>query len=403
MKPIIEINHLYKKYKIGERVPYYSLRDTIANFVKSPFRQKNNFKKDEFWALKNISFKVMPGEVVGIIGQNGAGKSTLLKVLSRITPPTQGDITLRGRVASLLEIGTGFNSELTGRENIFLNGAILGMKRAEIKQKFDQIVDFAEIRKFLDTPVKYYSSGMYMRLAFAVAAHLESEILLIDEVLAVGDTEFQQKCFNKMSSLSQSGRTIIFVSHNITAVKNLCTKGVLIQRGSIVTMGKIETVANKYLATLKFKKNKTEDNKIKRNIIINNIKLTNSDIYGTYQTQIQLDLASKISVKAYIAIGIDNPDFQRLVTISSKYYLKKIAIKKGKNSVICTVKGLQLKPGEYIFSIFIGNDYETYEYYDKELTLKIKSSYKYPSGYFPDNSQGSYIFNQLWETNNDKK
>jgi len=233
MKPIIEVSHLYKKYKIGEKQRYYSFRDTLVDLAKAPFKQKNKIKNNAFWALKDISFKVMPGEVIGIIGRNGAGKSTLLKILSRITPPTKGEITLRGRVASLLEVGTGFHPELTGRENIYLNGAILGMKRVEINNKFDEIVEFAEISKFLDTPVKFYSSGMYMRLAFAIAAHLEPEILLVDEVLAVGDTQFQKKCLGKMKEVSKQGRTVLFVSHNMNAIEELCTKCLLLEKGGI--------------------------------------------------------------------------------------------------------------------------------------------------------------------------
>ncbi len=240
MKPIIEVNHIYKKYQIGKREPYYFLRDSITNFFKSPFKQKNKLKRDEFWALKNISFRVAPGEAIGIIGQNGAGKSTLLKILSQITPPTRGEITLRGKVTSLLEVGTGFHTELTGRENIFLNGAILGMKRTEIREKFSQIVEFAEIQKFLDTPVKYYSSGMYVRLAFAIAAHLESEILIIDEALAVGDVQFQKKCLRKMKEASNLGRTVLFVSHNMKTIKYLCNRCLHLDKGKII-LNKRET------------------------------------------------------------------------------------------------------------------------------------------------------------------
>jgi lipopolysaccharide transport system ATP-binding protein len=265
MKPIIEVNHIYKKYQIGEKQSYYSLRDSIASLVKSPFRQKNNLKKNEFWALKDISFKVMPGEVVGIIGRNGAGKSTLLKILSQITPPTKGEITLRGRIASLLDVGTGFHPELTGRENIFLNGAVLGMKRNEINNKFDEIVNFAEISKFLDTPVKHYSSGMYLRLAFAVAAHLEPEILLIDEVLAVGDAQFQKKCLGKMREVSKKGRTVILVSHNMEAIERLCQKCILLKDGSINKSGDCTKVINHYLKSgLFFESKRVWNNKEKR-------------------------------------------------------------------------------------------------------------------------------------------
>src|SRR5712691_4547728 len=223
---IITVENLGKKYSIrhqrNER--YTALRDVITDKAKSFFRRNGNgidTTREDIWALKNVSFRVERGEVVGIIGRNGAGKSTLLKILSRITEPTEGRVRIRGRVASLLEVGTGFHPELTGRENIFLNGAILGMSKAEIKKKFDEIVAFAETEKFLDTPVKRYSSGMYVRLAFAVAAHLEPEILIVDEVLAVGDADFQRKCLGRMGSVAREGRTVLFVSHNMGAVKSL--------------------------------------------------------------------------------------------------------------------------------------------------------------------------------------
>lgn len=265
MLPIIEVNHLYKKYRIGEKQRYYSFRDSIADSTSRLIRRlaprSPNVKSErsrEFWALKDISFKVMPGEILGIIGRNGVGKSTLLKILSRITPPTKGEISLRGRVASLLEVGTGFHQELTGRENIYLNGAILGMKRSEINDKFDNIIEFAEISKFLDTPVKRYSSGMYMRLAFAIAAHLDPEILLVDEVLAVGDVEFQKKCLGKMKEINKQGRTVIFVSHNMNAIEQLCTKCTLLDNGSMKMIdNNVRNVIKMYLFGNKGVKNKS--------------------------------------------------------------------------------------------------------------------------------------------------
>lgn len=262
-KPIIEVRNISKKYNIThQRGGYVALRDVLMNVLKSPFsflktkvKQVAGFeKKEEFWALKDVSFNVNKGEVVGIIGANGAGKSTLLKILSQITPPTEGEIVLRGRVGSLLEVGTGFHPELTGRENIFLNGAILGMKKKEIAKKFDEIVEFAGIGKFLDTPVKYYSSGMYVRLAFSVAAHMEPDILIVDEVLAVGDAEFQKKCLGKMEEVTQKeGRTILFVSHNMGAIKQLCSRTVLLSEGKIVKDGQTEEVINYYTKDI-FKK-----------------------------------------------------------------------------------------------------------------------------------------------------
>ena len=263
-KPIIEVKSLSKKYTLGERQPYYSFRDTISGVFHTPFK-KEKLEKDEFWALKDVSFDIYQGDVVGVIGRNGAGKSTLLKILSQITPPTEGEVKLKGRVASLLEVGTGFHPELTGRENIYLNGAILGMKRWEINKKFKEIVDFSEIEKFLDTPVKHYSSGMYMRLAFSVAAHLEPEILIIDEVLAVGDAQFQKKCLGKMSEVSKQGRTVIFVSHNISAVKQLCKKTILLDNGTIKYYGNTEIAIEKYINTNKALFNQVDiRNKLKR-------------------------------------------------------------------------------------------------------------------------------------------
>lgn len=300
-KPIISVKNLSKKYVIGEKQQYYSLRDSISNVFKNPFKKEGN-KRDEFWALKDVSFDVNEGDVVGIIGRNGAGKSTLLKILSQITPPTTGEIRLGGRAASLLEVGTGFHQELTGRENIYLNGAILGMKRREINKKFDEIVDFAEIEKFLDTPVKHYSSGMYMRLAFAVAAHLEPEILIVDEVLAVGDTQFQKKCLGKMSEVSKQGRTVLFVSHNMGAISQMCDKCILLDHGEMIAASTTDSVIKKYLSSgNKYLKNM----KINSNSAINfnKIKTTNgqginSDVYFTDDVvKIYIDIRSKISLQ----------------------------------------------------------------------------------------------------------
>ena len=249
MKPIVKVEQLSKQYRIGTRQGSNpTLRDMIARTVRSPIKGlRQKLRTENIWALKEVSFEIMPGEVVGIIGRNGAGKSTLLKVLSRITEPTTGCIKLYGRIASLLEVGTGFHPELTGRENIYLNGAILGMKRTEIERKFDEIVAFAEIDEFLDTPVKHYSSGMYMRLAFAVAAHLEPEILLIDEVLAVGDAAFQSKCLGKMGEVAKHGRTVVFVSHQMGAIAQLCGKALLMNHGSIEKEGDTQSVIDYYL------------------------------------------------------------------------------------------------------------------------------------------------------------
>ncbi len=254
----IRVENLSKRYRIGEREPYGALRDVLTNAMTAPFRrlrstlQRSNvetFKRsNEFiWALKDVSFEVKRGEVIGIIGRNGAGKTTLLKILSRITEPTEGYAEIHGRVGSLLEVGTGFHPELTGRENVYLNGAILGMRKVEIERKFDEIVAFAEIERFLDTPVKRYSSGMFVRLAFAVAAHLEPEILLVDEVLAVGDAAFQKKCLGKMGDVAKEGRTVLFVSHQMNAIRTLCRKCLLLTQGKITDYGDVERVIPRYL------------------------------------------------------------------------------------------------------------------------------------------------------------
>jgi lipopolysaccharide transport system ATP-binding protein len=253
---VIQVENLGKRYILGEQSQQSSLKSAMSQGLRSlrqkltgqSRRRKSLAPPEEFWALQDVSFEIRQGDRVGIVGRNGAGKSTLLKILSRITEPTQGEVRLRGRVASLLEVGTGFHPELTGRENIFLNGAILGMSKAEIRHKFDEIVAFAEVERFLDTPVKRYSSGMYVRLAFAVAAHLEPEILIVDEVLAVGDAQFQSKCLGKMQDVAHAGRTVIFVSHNMAAVRQLCTSAILLQKGKLVMTGTGEQVVSRYLS-----------------------------------------------------------------------------------------------------------------------------------------------------------
>jgi len=251
MKPIIKVMNVGKQYRLGSpQRSYLTLRESLSSLASAPFRwlaRENSSSHETFWALQEVNFEVNPGEVVGIIGRNGAGKSTLLKLLSRITEPTTGRIELYGRIGSLLEVGTGFHPELSGRENIYLNGAILGMARSELARKFDEIVAFAELEKFIDTPVKHYSSGMYVRLAFAVAAHLEPEILIVDEVLAVGDLRFQRKCLDKMENVSQQGRTVLFVSHNMAAVTRLCQRAILLEEGRVVLDDTAAQVVSAYL------------------------------------------------------------------------------------------------------------------------------------------------------------
>src|SRR5580658_8152102 len=245
---VIRAEGLGKQYRVGERERYLALRDILMRAVRSPLKLFRPAQSELMWALRDVSLQVQQGEVIGIVGRNGSGKTTLLKILSRVTRPTTGFFEVHGRMGTLLEVGTGFHPELTGRENVFLSGAILGMSKREMDRKFDEMVAFAEVEKFIDTPLKHYSTGMQMRLAFAVAAHLEPEILLVDEVLAVGDIEFQKKCLGKMQDIARHGRTILFVSHNTVAMQSLCERAIWLEQGSVVQDGRAATVITKYLS-----------------------------------------------------------------------------------------------------------------------------------------------------------
>ena len=255
MQFAVTVKQLSKQYQLGsEHIHHQNFREMLGNLIHQPIKRFGRLRGHDadatrFWALKDVSFDAQSGEIIGIVGENGAGKSTLLKLLSRITSPTEGEIVYRGRLASLLEVGTGFHPELTGRENIFLNGAILGMRRSDIARCFDEIVDFSGVEDFLDTPVKRFSSGMHVRLAFSVAAHLEPDILLVDEVLAVGDARFQKKCLGKLDQASKDGRTVIFVSHNMNSIVRLCERGIWIDRGRLVSDGLVSEVVNEYLSS----------------------------------------------------------------------------------------------------------------------------------------------------------
>ena len=314
----IRVENLSKKYKIGaNQARYQTLRESIMNGISTSLeRFKGNQTKEEniIWALKDINFEVKHGEVLGIIGRNGAGKSTLLKILSRITKPTTGRFELNGRVGSLLEVGTGFHPELTGRENIYLSGAILGMKRKEIDHKFDEIVDFAEIEKFLDTPAKHYSSGMYMRLAFSVAAHLEPEILLVDEVLAVGDAEFQKKCLGKMGDVAGEGRTVLFVSHNMGAIRLLCESCIIIQNGENIYHGESGLGINFYNNTTKTHRKIIEHvTRIDSNIKLNYISINQSEadtiIVNPKHSYLEVEIYGKLLIPARIDLEVRIYDY----------------------------------------------------------------------------------------------
>lgn len=363
MNEVIKIEELSKKYLINhERSKgYIALRDVITDKFKNFGKRINYPDIEEFWALKNINLTIQQGDRVGIIGHNGAGKSTLLKILSRITEPTTGRITLKGRLASLLEVGTGFHPELTGRENIYLNGAILGMSKKEISKKFDEIVAFSEVEKFLDTPVKRYSSGMYVRLAFAVAAHLEPEILIIDEVLAVGDAKFQKKCLGKMDEVGRSGRTVIFVSHNMTAVSKLCNKAVLLSQGQVIGKGEPEEIITYYLS---------ENNNHNENILINrrdrqgegNIRIRNIFLRSSegrklvsikanepFEFVIFLEVNQKFLNKpiSLILVLVDNKGY-RIASFLSETSENQLLLGEENQVLVCRLPdGLPLLPGTY--------------------------------------------------------
>jgi lipopolysaccharide transport system ATP-binding protein len=302
MSTAISAQNLGKRYLISHqlREPYTALRDVLAQgtrrLVSHAFRRGNGERptREQFWALQDVTFDLEQGDRVGIIGRNGAGKSTLLKILSRITEPTTGRVRIDGRVASLLEVGTGFHPELTGRENIFLNGAILGMRRAEIRRKFDAIVAFAEVEKFLDTPVKRYSSGMYVRLAFSVAAHLEPEILIVDEVLAVGDAQFQQKCIGRMQDVGREGRTVVFVSHNMAAIQSLCSKGMLLSHGRMIGFGSIGEQVQNYLASIQNPADIGKDRQInmRSGIQVKSLRIEPNPVVSGCPVSFMMELAS---------------------------------------------------------------------------------------------------------------
>lgn len=368
MSTAVRVENISKRYIIKHKshASYPTMRDFMYEKATAIFKKKNNITAnttEDFWALRDVSFEINKGDKVGIIGKNGAGKSTLLKILSRITEPTNGKISIKGRVASLLEVGTGFHPELTGRENIFLNGAILGMRKAEIASRFDEIVAFSGVEKFLDTPVKRYSSGMYVRLAFAVAAHLETEILIVDEVLAVGDADFQKKCLGKMQDVSkQDGRTILFVSHNMGAINSICNNAILLKGGSVQQMGDTETITGLYFSGDDAGKGEFVIGKGSMNEKVIIEKITLRDAMGNVQSNFQF--AGNIEVEAELnsLYDIDKP----YIWIAIKSYRGPItaasglidgyrpgSFSKGKNVIKCTFLNVPLLPGQYILSMGI--------------------------------------------------
>jgi lipopolysaccharide transport system ATP-binding protein len=359
---------LAKRYVIGA-APVDTFRDRLALGVRSLFRRRGADPEPEttFWALKDVSFEIKKGEVVGIIGRNGAGKSTLLKILSRITEPTRGRAEIYGRVGSLLEVGTGFHAELTGRENIYLNGAILGMKKAEIDRKFDDIVDFSGVGKFIDTPAKHYSSGMYVRLAFAVAAHLEPEILIVDEVLAVGDAAFQQKCLGKMGKVAKEGRTVILVSHNMAAIQGLCSQCFLLNAGELAASGPPATLVTQYLAsalqpTASSALTQRSDRRGTGQIRFTDVSLCDAagqpidfaisgqdiSLVISYEAPEVDTLFSGLDVHVSFYTTLD----QFMFTCSSDGSGHELKVLPGKGQVVCHIPGLPLGPGRYVFNLY---------------------------------------------------
>jgi lipopolysaccharide transport system ATP-binding protein len=370
---VIRVENLGKQYRLGQRKRYNSLRESLVEALKPPlrrFRSRSALASasghrvngeaaapDTFWALKDVSFEVKQGEVVGIIGRNGAGKSTLLKILSRITEPTEGQVELTGRVGSLLEVGTGFHPELTGRENVYLNGAILGMRREEISRKFDEIVAFAEVEKFIDTPVKHYSSGMYMRLAFSLAAHLEPEILVVDEVLAVGDLEFQKRCLQAMGTVASHGRTVLFVSHNMGAVQTLCHRGFHLDQGLIVNEGPADEVIKGYRLALQTRLQLNRESEVHFGdaLRLTQLRLTPNPVQSGSDVDLFIEFRSAISIRIYeVALILFSAAGSRVAIIDMRteqgfYQLPD----GGALQLTGMIKGLPLVEGDYSVGIFI--------------------------------------------------
>jgi lipopolysaccharide transport system ATP-binding protein len=406
--PAIRVQNLGKQYQLGAReAGYVTFREALAGFVTNPVRRFKSLsgrtkEEETFWALKDVSFEVQPGEVVGIIGHNGAGKSTLLKILSQITEPTEGRVEINGRIGSLLEVGTGFHPELSGRENIFLNGSILGMSREEVRRKFDEIVAFAEVEKFLDMPVKKYSSGMSVRLAFSVAAHLDPEILIVDEVLAVGDQEFQNKCLGKMSGVAESGRTILFVSHQMAAVEAMCSSAILLSEGRIRARGETTKIVERYLRGVSRGDMQPlqdrRDRKGSGSIRFKSVSL--SDGVGRSVMSFQCGSAAEISLRyencsdrelrnLRVCLGVDNEFGQRVMLLDSKLVGSDLARvdPEGGTARFLTPK-LALLPGCYHFTIYATVNGEIADWIKNAGFFYVEGGNFFGTGQLPDHGQG---------------
>jgi lipopolysaccharide transport system ATP-binding protein len=418
VQPILQIEHLSKEYLLtrdsfehsGMRAGLARKWAALRRLGASNLSDENS--EDHFWALKDVSFNVNEGDVVGIIGRNGAGKSTLLKIVSRITDPTEGRVVVRARMASLLEVGTGFHPELTGRENIFLNGAILGMRKAEIVAQFDEIVAFAELEKFLDTPVKHYSSGMHVRLGFAVAAHLNREILIVDEVLAVGDMAFQKKCLGKMSEVSRVGRTVLFVSHNMAAVENLCRHGIVLNGGKVVFEGTAKEAVLDYLGRVSGSRDSTgnvidlttaSDRRFARVPLLKRMEFYTDDnrplandlqIGARLQVRIHFDLP-ELTDDFNVGLGFDNSYGQRVFTAQSQFQPGRIPqVRVGPQIYTCDIPSLTLTPGEYSLRVWLEiNDAEA-DLINDAMRIRIIESDYYRTGKVPWN--GAFVLQHRW-------
>lgn len=408
MKPVLEIQHVSKSYQIRHQSPtYLTFRDEFQRFLKRDSRTA-----EDFLALNDVSLNVHPGESVGIIGRNGAGKSTLLKIISRIVAPAKGRIITRGRIGSLLEVGTGFHPELTGRENIFFNGSLLGMKRREIENKFDSIVDFSGVEKFLDTPLKHYSSGMQLRLAFAVAAFLETEIMIIDEVLAVGDAEFQKKCLVKMEDVHHDGRTILFVSHNMAAVQNLCKKGVVLKNGAVNFEGPSGDAVAHYLNSIQNNDQAVNDPaRDLKNSIVNKVEVLcdgNRGLapYMGCKLEVRVHFNNQ-SPMEYPVLGLIFKDSYNLplLAINNKHYLGNIATKPLTSGVLSmTIPYLTLFAGNYFVDVHFGNAFRDLEVHRDCLQIKIEPMIFSSGGELPDRQYNRiFIKDILWNLTRDDR
>ena len=416
MLPIIEVNHLSKEYELGRSINRENLREFLMRKLKISSRReqpkKGSDRPRKFWALDDISFEVAQGDVIGILGRNGAGKSTLLKIISKVTDPTKGTVSLRGRLGSLLEVGTGFHPELTGRENVYLNGAILGMSKAEIDAYFDEIVSFSEIEKFLDLPVKRYSSGMYLRLAFAVAAHLNTEILIADEVLAVGDIAFQRKCLRRMNEVSRQGRTVLFVSHNMAAVADLCSRGVVLDAGKLTFVGPVKQAIQLYTGMV-FNTQGTPshiidlsgalDRRSPQGKLLQAIELyTNQEeplvrgipLGANLRIRVHFTLPRPTSVFD-VGLGFNNTFGQRVFTAHTLFEPNRDHTQVlGTQVVVCEIPSLTLVPGDYVLRVWLDIGNIEADLIDSAARIKVLESDFYGRGKLP--SDGMFVLEHRW-------